>query len=143
MTATILLGLRLLLVIALYTFLGAALYLIWQDLRVNKALLTQGRTPSIQIQVQTPNDLHDQIFHLPEITIGRDPASTCKLKSETVSAQHARLNHHHRQWWLEDLDSRNGTLLNGVLIAEPTVVTTGDKIRCGDVLLTIGQIDRL
>lgn len=143
MTATILLGLRLLLVIALYGFLGTALYLIWQDLRVNRSLLTQGRHPTIQVRVQSAGQSIDQMFHLPEITIGRDPASTCKLTSETVSAQHARLEHHHKQWWLEDLNSRNGTILNGVQITEPTVVTTGDEIRCGDVILTIGEMDRL
>jgi pSer/pThr/pTyr-binding forkhead associated (FHA) protein len=35
------------------------------------------------------------------------------------------------QWWLEDQGSRNGTLLNGTRIVDPTVVSTGDVIGIG------------
>lgn len=143
MTAAILLGLRLLLVVTLYAFLGTVMYLIWQDLRTNREILMEGRQPSIQIWIEGSLEHQDHTYHLSEITIGRDPASTFILTSETVSAQHAKLSHHHKQWWLEDLNSRNGTHLNGMQVTEPTVVTSGDQIRCGDVLLTIQEMDRL
>jgi pSer/pThr/pTyr-binding forkhead associated (FHA) protein len=53
------------------------------------------------------------------------------LDDKAVSALHARLSFHHGQWWAHDLGSRNGTRLNGQRLDAPTVLTTGDEIRCG------------
>ena len=36
------------------------------------------------------------------------------------------------QWWLEDRASRNGTLLNGVPVQQPVIVTDGDVIGIGN-----------
>jgi pSer/pThr/pTyr-binding forkhead associated (FHA) protein len=36
------------------------------------------------------------------------------------------------QWWLEDLNSRNGTLLNDSPLETPTVVTMGDVVTIGN-----------
>ncbi|MCB0017952.1 MAG: FHA domain-containing protein, partial [Anaerolineales bacterium] len=41
------------------------------------------------------------------------------------------------QWLLEDLDSRNGTLLNQINVHEPTVVSSGDIIMIGDTKLKV------
>ena len=71
------------------------------------------------------------------MTIGRDPACECPVDDEAVSARHARLSYHHNQWWLEDLDSTNGTLLNQEKLAIPTVVISGDEFRCGGTRFTI------
>jgi pSer/pThr/pTyr-binding forkhead associated (FHA) protein len=59
------------------------------------------------------------------------------LPDETVSARHARLTYHHGQWWLEDLGSTNGTHLNDELLSVPTVLTSGDEIRCGNSRLVV------
>jgi pSer/pThr/pTyr-binding forkhead associated (FHA) protein len=42
-----------------------------------------------------------------------------------------------QQWWLEDLNSRNGTLLNDVPLHEATVVSPGDIITIGSTHLKI------
>jgi pSer/pThr/pTyr-binding forkhead associated (FHA) protein len=76
-------------------------------------------------------------FLLPEITIGRDPACECPLDNETVSARHARLSYHHNQWWLEDLNSSNGIILNQVRLTLPTVVISEDEFTCGDASIII------
>jgi pSer/pThr/pTyr-binding forkhead associated (FHA) protein len=39
------------------------------------------------------------------------------------------------QWWLEDLDSRNGTRLNDAPITQPAPVVPGDVIGVGRVKL--------
>ena len=44
------------------------------------------------------------------------------------------------QWWLEDLKSTNGTFLNEEKLDTPTVIVTGDEIRCGQVPVRV-QID--
>jgi len=72
-----------------------------------------------------------------EVIIGRDPQCHCPLSDETASARHARLNYHHKQWWIEDLQSKNGTKLNGEKVSVPTVVISGDKITCGHATITL------
>ena len=59
------------------------------------------------------------------------------MKDTTVSVRHARLSHHHGQWWLEDLGSTNGTKLNKDKVSIPTVVINGDVIECGKASISI------
>ncbi|MGD8634401.1 MAG: FHA domain-containing protein, partial [Anaerolineales bacterium] len=66
--------------------------------------------------------------------IGRAADNTIVLDDEIVSAHHARLSYlSDRQWWLEDLGSRNGTAVNAVPVDEPLAVTDGDTISFGNV----------
>jgi hypothetical protein len=74
---------------------------------------------------------------LPVTTIGRAPTNTIQLTDTFSSNQHALLALRSGQWWLEDRDSRNGTLLNGQLLAAPTVVSTGDVIGVGRIELRV------
>ena len=73
--------------------------------------------------------------------LGRDPVCDFQIKNETVSARHARLSYHHKQWWIEDLNSTNGTFLNEEPLYTATVIVSGDEIRCGqvDILVSIGD----
>jgi pSer/pThr/pTyr-binding forkhead associated (FHA) protein len=141
MSAEVLLALRLGLLLALYLFLGAALYLIWVDLRGRSRGEDQPRIPPITL-IRRAEDGPGQPeratrFSEHDIIIGRDPASACHLEDKTISARHTRLAYHHGQWWVEDLHSTNGTFLNHQPVVEPLVVTTGDEIRCGEVTFTL------
>jgi pSer/pThr/pTyr-binding forkhead associated (FHA) protein len=138
MSGPIVLALRLILALALYAFLGWALWTIWLDLQ-RQGLETSGRrTPAIRLQVHAgagPSRSHD--LSQREILVGRDPACQLHLDDETISARHARLRYHHGHWWIEDLGSTNGTRLNGQLLTTPTVLTSGDEIGCGQILLSV------
>ncbi len=135
MSGPIVLALRFLAAAALYAFLGWALYLMWNTLRSQiSALSTQHITPLKIIQMDT-----SQVFEFAksDVIIGRDGDCECLLEDTTVSARHARLAYHHNQWWLEDLDSKNGTTLNEEKVVLPTVITNGDTIRCGQSTLAV------
>ncbi|MGB7536929.1 MAG: FHA domain-containing protein, partial [Anaerolineales bacterium] len=67
--------------------------------------------------------------------IGRSPSVEVSLADETVSVVHARLWKENGRWWLEDLDSRNGTQLNQIPVSKKAVLCAGDRIRAGRVLL--------
>ena len=134
MSGILVLVLRLVLVLSLYGFLGWALYTLWMDMRQQGELLVS-RTPAIIISNEDGSVAHR--FTKPEVSIGRDPASDCPLEDKTVSTQHARLVYRQNQWWVEDLKSTNGTFLNQETVDEPLVVTSGDKLRCGQVELNI------
>ena len=137
MTGLFLLLIRALLALALYAFLCWALITVWKDLRVNR-ISAKGQKPrAIWLEVQTGDQIQNQVFRGDEITLGRDPACDCILLSETVSAYHARFTYHHSQWWLEDLKSTNNTFINGEIVTTPVVVIPGDQIRCGDVKILI------
>jgi pSer/pThr/pTyr-binding forkhead associated (FHA) protein len=41
------------------------------------------------------------------------------------------------QWWLKDLQSTNGTFLNGERVEEPIVITDGDQIHCGKIVISV------
>jgi pSer/pThr/pTyr-binding forkhead associated (FHA) protein len=78
-----------------------------------------------------------------EITIGRDPGCECQVNDEAISSRHARLSFHHNQWWLEDLASTNGTLLNQEPLLMPTVVISDDKFSCGSTFFMISLSDNI
>lgn len=137
MTAVILLVLRSILVIALYVFLGWALWILWQDLKQQSKKIEQNQQPPLKISVQIRDEIRELEFSAAEITIGRDPKCDCYINSKTVSTHHALLSFDQNQWWLQDLESTNGTLLNQELISSQTVIAPGDKIQCGEALITI------
>lgn len=138
MSGPLVLGLRILLTISLYAFLGWAFLSLWRDIRVQGSLLSTRKVPPISLTITHGTALPQVCnFAQAEVTIGRDPACECQANDEAVSARHAKLSYHHNQWWLEDLGSTNGTLLNQEKLALPTVVISGDEFRCGETRFTI------
>lgn len=135
MSAIVVLILRILLVILLYSFLGWALVTIWRDLRTQSQFLSKPNIP--QLSILNSEEEKPLSFAVPEVIIGRSAASEYPIANETVSARHARLSYHHNQWWVEDLNSTNGTYLNDERLTFPTVLTSGDDLRCGNVNLAI------
>jgi hypothetical protein len=47
------------------------------------------------------------------------------------------------RWWLEDLASQNGTLLNGARINVTTALKTGDAIALGTVLVGFAEVGEI
>ncbi len=138
MSGFILLSLRVLSAVALYAFLGWALLLLWRLLRQDAQALASRKLTPLALSINTP-DQPERIFQASQgdISIGRDPDCECVVPHVTVSARHARLAFHHNQWWVDDLQSTNGTTLNDEALQMPTVVVNGDTIKCGQVKLTI------
>jgi len=64
------------------------------------------------------------------LTIGRDPANDIILTDEEISRFHIRIKRRGKLTVLEDLDSRNGTYLNGDRVVN-SVLKNGDKILFG------------
>jgi len=140
MSGPIVLALRLLMALSLYGFLAWALYTLWLGMQQEAEMITSRRAPEISLTIP---DGHGEAvirhFIQSEIMLGRDPICDIAILDDTASARHARLSYHHGQWWVEDLGSTNGTRLNQVLLTFPTVLTTGDEIRCGNVSLVVNM----
>jgi pSer/pThr/pTyr-binding forkhead associated (FHA) protein len=69
----------------------------------------------------------------PITVIGRSPTCTIVLDSTFVSTEHTRILFKDRSLWVEDLKSRNGTLVNQSRITDPVAVTPGTILQVGDV----------
>ncbi|MFZ2624916.1 MAG: FHA domain-containing protein [Propionibacterium sp.] len=67
-----------------------------------------------------------------EVTIGRSADSVLDIDDDYASSRHARMwQDASGRWLVADLQSTNGTYVNGVKIDEPTVVGGDDVIRIG------------
>lgn len=73
------------------------------------------------------------------VTIGRDPSNDIVLASSFVSKQHAVVRYAAGECVVEDLQSANGTKVNGQPIAV-SVVRVGDRVEIGDYTLEV--VDR-
>ena len=69
----------------------------------------------------------------PASSIGRVAGNTIVVDDPHTSARHAELRFERGQWWLRDLGSSNGTILNDELVRTVMGVRGGDVIQCGRV----------
>jgi hypothetical protein len=72
--------------------------------------------------------VHELIEDL--ITIGRGPDNTIVINDPSVSTRHVQLERAGETYRLKDLNSTNGTRVNGIPVAE-TVLRFDDRIRFG------------
>jgi pSer/pThr/pTyr-binding forkhead associated (FHA) protein len=144
MTGIVVLILRVLLTFSLYGFLFWAVFTIWRDLREQGLMLSAPSIPVLTLTMLDAEENQRISFNTIEIGIGRSSTSEYSIPNDTVSARHARLSYHHNQWWIEDLKSTNGTFLNDERVNVPTVVVSGDELRCGQIslLITIAEKNR-
>ena len=141
---TLILVIRLLLTALLYLFLGAVFIVLWRDLRTTtEAPVAIQERKARLIALSSCEGLEEGVALAlqPFTTLGRGPANTIVVPDTFASAEHALISWRGGQWWLEDLDSRNGTRLNDVSVTAPTVLSAGDLVSIGQVKLKV-EIDQ-
>ena len=76
-----------------------------------------------------------------ETFVGRDPSNTIQLEYPSVSRSHCAIRKRGGNWALTDLESRNGTYINGIPVTE-RVLQHGDEVQIGDcIFLFLAQTD--
>ena len=94
--------------------------------------------PAARLRVVAPPELAGRVYALdPETTIGRGRGCVVAVDDAHVSKLHARLFRHEEEWFVEDLGSTNGTLLDGTPVISPTPVPPGGRIGVGSVELEL------
>lgn len=74
------------------------------------------------------------------IQIGRSAEATIDIDDDYASSHHARLwQQDGGDWVIEDLQSTNGTYVNGIRIDRPTLINRDDIIRIGRSQLKLEQ----
>jgi len=66
-----------------------------------------------------------------QLTIGRSSESGLVIRDDYTSTHHARLMLWNDQWVIQDLDSTNGTFLEGSRVMLPTPVPPGTPVTIG------------
>lgn len=136
MTGIALLLLRMLLSGILYTFLGWILYTLWTDLKQQAQTLNNNKIPSLRLT--GTGEMAEEFYYIqPVVSVGRSATNDLSINNDTVSSQHAQLTYNLNQWWLQDLNSTNGTYINGQRLLASTVLTTGDMIGFGEINLIV------
>ena len=70
-----------------------------------------------------------------ETIVGRHPACTIQVQSNTVSRRHCHITKDGDGYFVEDLGSGNGTFLNGKQVESKTALKHEDRIEIGPILL--------
>lgn len=137
---------RFLFSVLLYVFLGAVFFVLWRDIK------TATRHPIAPAIRERPGQLrvlrgHDGFGEgtllalTPFTTIGRSDNNSIVISDPYASGEHALLTWRNGQWWLEDRDSRNGTLLNDLPVETPLIIGHGDVIGIGQMRLKFEYCD--
>jgi serine/threonine-protein kinase len=86
--------------------------------------------PSLRF-LSGPNAGHMVLLGKERITLGRAETAGITVPDTGASREHAAIVRAGAAWRLEDLGSRNGTMLNGTELTAPIQLKPGDRIRIG------------
>lgn len=89
------------------------------------------RKPKVQAWLTDRNG-HSFQLNQGRTTIGRLPENDIEISEDTVGRRHATINERSGHFRLTDLDSRNGTFLNGKPLRQPNLLHPNDEIRFGE-----------
>src|SRR5215470_940615 len=95
--------------------------------------------PSLIVRNGTRAPTHELVGDI--VMIGRAPLNDIVIDNPFVSAQHAMLLKVGDSYWLKDLNSTNGTHINGVLFTYGEL-KDGDTIRFGSVIAIFAERSR-
>lgn len=87
---------------------------------VSRIVITSGPKAGLELPLGTE-----------PLTIGRSSESGLVIRDDYTSSHHARLVLWGDQWMLQDLDSTNGTWLDGSRVTAPVPITVGASIKVG------------
>lgn len=90
------------------------------SLAAKRLVITSGSKEGLEI------DLPDE-----QLTIGRSNESGLVIRDDYTSTHHARLLRWPDGWVIQDLDSTNGTYLDGVRVIVPTHIPLNTPVKIG------------
>lgn len=127
-------GVRILFLLLLYIFLARVIRVLLRDLRA--AARETADRPGRLVVLESPSGepAVGRSFGLDVITpLGRDVNNAIVIDDPFASADHAVLTYRGRSWYLEDLDSTNGSYVNGQRIDGVAALGYGDEVQIGQV----------
>ena len=90
--------------------------------------------PSLWV-IAAPDDVPEELDLLPErVEVGRELDPKALKAGRGLSRRHFAVWKSEATWMVEDVGSRNGTMLNGELLTEPKSLHDGDWVEAGGLL---------
>ena len=90
--------------------------------------------PTLMVSVGGEN--HEYNINEPEITIGREDSNDLFISDNNISRKHFKISYLHGGFYIEDLKSTNGTILNGEMITQRIKLINNDIIQVGPIKIT-------
>lgn len=135
--------LRLLFLGLLYVFLYRVVRALLHDLRTATHESTDELGRLIVVASPAGEPVAGTALSLDAITtLGRDVNNSVVIDDPFASAEHAILTFRGRGWYVEDLESTNGTYVNGNRIEAVAPLTFGDEVQIGQVRLRLERARR-
>jgi hypothetical protein len=132
-------ALRLAFVGLIYLFLFVVMRATVREMHLAARLMPAGEGEGVPMALEVEEGASSS-FHprevvplLPRTVIGRGAGADIVIDDPHVSARHAEVRFERGQWWLRDLGSSNGTMLNGEPVRAVVGVRSGDVLQCGRV----------
>lgn len=75
------------------------------------------------------------------LTIGRDSSNRIAIEDPFISSRHIRIEKRKRGYLLRDMQSRNGTYLNGTPVIE-AYLSNNDKLMVGESLFIFSKLNK-
>lgn len=136
MSAVFVLVLRVIMTACLYTFLVIALLVMWKNINQAARDKNISQIPSIKLFLEG-HPKKTITFNQLEIFLGRNAQNDFRIQDDRASSSHARIFFRNNQWFLEDLQSTNGTFINNEKISSATVLVTEDVIKIGSTRISM------
>ncbi len=93
-----------------------------------------GPIPTLFVQRGAGSD-EEVLWEQPQLTVGRDPTNDIVIEHRLASRRHARFEKAEVGFYIRDLDSTNGTFVNGQRIEGAHLLRNNDEVWIGDTVI--------
>ncbi|WP_353097780.1 FHA domain-containing protein [Tissierella praeacuta] len=122
-------------IVIIYLFIFSIIRLIYLDIRGIEGVSSDARVylKLINRKDSLPYKIKEHYSINDAISLGRHGNNTIVVKDPFVSKRHFQITEDEGDYYLEDLNSANGTYLNGDRIFDVIRLEDGDIIRAGQI----------
>jgi len=127
-------------VTTIYVFIFAIIRMIFKDIRgmvSREEFVAIQSSPILRVVAKDGRDntsaRNDYALDKMKNTVGRSANCDIQIGDLLVSNKHFCIWFEDEEWRIRDLNSRNGTYLNGQRIEEPYLLDDGDRVRVGEM----------
>jgi pSer/pThr/pTyr-binding forkhead associated (FHA) protein len=139
----------------IYLFFARVLWAVWTEVRVPTAPGLNARQTKVKapkgstkksvdtkpskLLVVEPAAMRGSTVSLDtEVVVGRTDECDVTLSEDPfVSTRHARFFQRDGEWWVEDLGSTNGTLVNAQRITQASRIRIDDRVQAGSAVFEV------
>lgn len=122
-------------IIIIYLFIFSIIRLIYLDIKGmgSSVLDNTAYLKLINKKDSLPFKVKEHYSINKELTLGRQNDNDIVLKDPFVSKIHLQIAEDEEEYYLEDLDSANGTYINGDRVGDVVKLKNGDILRVGSI----------